>query len=81
MKKKVIEPKKKQTFLINASSDSEGLKNIPIQLGLFSDKKSARKAMMDQACKDLVNGNYYFYRLEEHKTILHEIYPTPTKSK
>ena len=80
-KMKDKEPKTKQHFLIQCSQDADGFQTIPIQLGVFLDKKEARKAMMDQASKDLVNGKYYFYRLEEHKFVTHEIYPSPSKSK
>jgi hypothetical protein len=80
-KMKDKEPKTKQHFLIQCSEDADGFINIPIQLGVFLDKKQARKAMIDQASKDLIRGKYYFYRLEEHKFVTHEIYPTPSKSK
>jgi 5-keto 4-deoxyuronate isomerase len=67
-------------FIINASTDREGLKNHPLNLGLFENKKDAKKAMMAQANHDLTRNIYLFYRLEEQKTILHETYPSTETS-
>lgn len=66
-----------KSFHILCTKDKEGLVNVPINLGIFKQKKKAKKAMMDQASTDLVNGRYYFYHLMEQKNIMHETYPSP----
>lgn len=63
-------------FMIHMTKDKEGLVTLPIYNGSFKTKKEARKAMMNLAAEDLVNGRYYFYHLMEHKSIKHETYPS-----
>jgi hypothetical protein len=69
-----------KSYLILASEDPQGLKNIPLNLGTFKDKRKARKAMIDQATKDLTHGHFYFYHLLEQKTIIHETFPNTQQS-
>lgn len=61
--------------MIHVSKDSKGM-NPLYSIGKYDTKKIAKKAMMDEASKDLTQGKYYFYELEEHKFITHEIYPS-----
>lgn len=68
-------------YIINVSTDKEGIVNVPAQLGIYESKRDAKKAMMNQASKDLVEGNYYFYHLIEKKSIRHETYPSIEESK